>query len=178
MGNKDKHIIDTSKSWVQRFIIGLDICPFAQYIPEDKIKYSVDQSTELAHIFNSIQQEWQSLISHKDIETTLVIYPNASTDFLDFLDDYYACEQRLEDLNLDSIFQLVAFHPQFLFDESTPDDPANFTNRSPYPMIHILRSDSVTKAVDNHPDIESIPQKNMEKLRKEGAEYWSKFYTR
>ena len=178
MSNIDSAIIDTTKSWVERFIIGLNICPFAQYIPEDQIKYNIDHSTELAHIFNNIQQEWQYLLRHQDIETTLMIYPDASSDFLDFLDDYYACEQRLEDLNLDSTFQLVAFHPQFLFDEATPEDPANFTNRSPYPMIHILRSDSVTKAVDNHPDIESIPVKNMEKLRKESAEYWEKIMSK
>jgi hypothetical protein len=175
MNKNDSVSIATSKTWVERFIIGLDICPFAQYIPEEQIKYREDQATDLATIFNNIQQEWQYLLSHRKVETSLIIYPNASADFLDFLDDYYACEQRLEDLGLDSTFQLVAFHPQFLFDASTPDDPANFTNRSPYPMIHILRSDSVTKAVDDHPDIESIPVKNMEKLRKESVEYWESF---
>ena len=178
MSKNNEVIIETTKSWVERFIIGLDICPFAQYIPEDQIKYTIDQATELAHIFNNIQQEWQYLLSHPQTETSLVIYPNASSDFLNFLDDYYACEQRLEDLNLESTFQLVAFHPHFLFDEATPDDPANFTNRSPYPMIHILRSDSVSKAVDNHPDIESIPLKNMEMLRKESSAHWRGFLSK
>jgi len=81
----------------------------------------------------------------------------------------------MEDLSLNEEFQLVVFHPNFLFADGSKDDPANFTNRSPYPMIHILRSDSVSKAIDHHPNVENIPLENMEKLRTKSFEYWEKF---
>ncbi len=175
MSNDDKVILDATKSWIARFVIGLDICPFAKHVPSTKIRYTIFGKDELLQILENIQMEFQYLLSHKSIETSLIVYPEASQDFNLFLDTYYACEQFMEDLGLDEEFQLVVFHPHFVFDESKADDPANFSNRSPYPMIHILRVASVSKAVASHPDIASIPESNMEKLRMRSYAYWEKF---
>jgi len=171
--SKNKILCDTQK-WIKEFIIGYDICPFAKSIPKNQLKYIIEPTEDLLQILQNIKQECNNLETNHEIETSLIIYPNVSKDFELFLDDFYACEQLLEDLDLSDIFQLVVFHPKFVFDQSEPNDPANFTNRSPYPMIHILRESSVSKAVDHHPDIENVPLMNMKKLQTRSYEFWEK----
>ena len=157
---------------MEQFIIGYDICPFARHIPAAQLKYHIDLSNELLHILENIQKECIALQQNQDVETSLLVYPEVNMDFLDFLDIFYACEQLLEDSGLDEEFQLVVFHPAFCYEGAEKNDPSNFTNRSPYPMIHILRVDSVSKAVDQHPNIAIISENNIKKLRGKPANFW------
>ena len=168
----DNSIINTTQSWIDQFIIGRNICPFAKHIPTGKLKLEVDNAADLLPILEKISLSFEELKLNSEIETTLIIYPNADKDFLVFLDQFYACDQLLEDLQLRDTFQLVSFHPAFCFDNADTDDAANYTNRSPFPMIHILRESSVTKAVDTHPDVNSIPERNMAYLRNKPSSYW------
>ncbi len=165
-------ILSRTQKWIDQFIIGENICPFAKHIPESKLHLEVDASDTMLGVLENMAAAWESLRSDSGIETSIIIYPNASNDFEEFLDWYYACDQLLEDTNLRNTFQLVAFHPHFVFDNAEMDDSANYSNRSPYPMIHILREASVSKAVDNHPDVDSIPTRNMEHLRKRDSKFW------
>jgi len=169
---EDNAVIKITQSWIDKFIIGRSICPFAKHIPRGKLRLEIDSSSTLSTNLENLSIELERLKQNRDIETTLIIYPNADKDFLVFLDLYYACNQLIEDLDLIAEYQLVSFHPTFRFDNENPDDSAHFTNRSPYPMIHILRESSVTKAVDTHPDVDSIPERNMAYLRNKPSSYW------
>lgn len=168
----EEQILSKTKSWIDTFIIGENICPFAKHIPKEKLQLILDSSDTMLGVLEQMSKTWTTLKANRGIETSIIIYPSASQDFEEFLDWYYACDQLLEDMDLRSDFQLVAFHPRFLFDNAEESDAANYTNRSPYPMIHILREDSVSKAVEGHPDVDSIPARNMEHLRKKDEEYW------
>lgn len=168
----EERILSTTLSWIDTFIIGENICPFAKHIPKEQIQLILDTSESMLGVLEQMSATWASLKANQGIETSLIVYPSASLDFEKFLDWYYACDQLLEDMDLRNHFQLVAFHPNFLFDNAEESDAANYTNRSPYPMIHILREDSVSKAVDNHPDVDNIPLRNMEHLRKKDGQHW------
>ena len=168
----DKHTLSRTQHWIDTFIIGENICPFAQHIPKPRLKLVHDASDTMLSALENMHKEWQSLLSYKAIETSIIVYSRASQDFEEFLDWYYACDQLLEDTDLRDTFQLVAFHPKFVFDNAKANDAANYTNRSPYPMIHILRESSVTKAVSTHPNVDNIPARNMEHLRKRSTKYW------
>ena len=166
-------ILSRTQNWIDQFIIGENICPFAKHIPVGKLNLEVNTSDTMLGVLENMAMAWQSLVSDIGIETSIIVYPNASNDFEEFLDWYYACDQLLEDTNQRDTFQLVAFHPLFLFDNAEVDDAANYSNRSPYPMIHILRESSVSKAVDGHPDVDNIPLRNMEHLRKKDVIFWA-----
>lgn len=171
----EQHILSRTQNWIDAFIIGENICPFAQHIPKKQVQLVLDSSDTMLAVLEQMSAVWATLKANRDIETSIVIYPLASQDFEEFLDWYYACDQLLEDMNMRDDFQLVAFHPEFVFDNAEVSDAANYTNRSPYPMIHILREDSVSKAVAGHPDVDSIPTRNMEHLRKKDVGYWEGF---
>lgn len=168
-------IISSTKTWIDQFIIAKDICPFAKHIPAGKLDLTVDESTALITNLEFLATKLDRLTYDLNIETSLLIYPNADPDFLNFLDLFYACDQLLEDLQLRDTFQLVAFHPAFRFDNAEENDAANYTNRSPYPMVHILRESTVSKAVDMHPDVDSIPNRNIKFLRQKPESYWADF---
>lgn len=168
-------IISSTQAWIDQFIIAKNICPFAKHIPTGKLDLEVDESIRLISNLETLATKLDRLNYDSSIETTLLIYPNADSDFLNFLDLFYACDQLVEDLQLRDTFQLVAFHPAFRFDNADENDAANYTNRSPYPMVHILRESSVSKAVDTHPDVDSIPDRNMKFLRRKSESYWAEF---
>ncbi len=168
----EEHILSRTQSWIDTFIIGENICPFAKHIPREQIQLILDDSDTMLGVLEQMSKTWAELKTNRDIETSIIVYPSASQDFEEFLDWYYACDQLLEDVDLREYFQLVAFHPNFVFDNAKETDAANYTNRSPYPMIHILREDSVSKAIAGHPDMDSIPVRNMEHLRKKDEQYW------
>lgn len=170
--SNEQQVLSRTQEWIDRFIIGENICPFAKHVTKPKLSLIYDNSETMLGVLENMNVEWQSLLADTDIETSIIVYSNASNDFEEFLDWYYACDQLLEDTDLRDTFQLVAFHPEFLFDNEDSNDAANYTNRSPYPMIHILREESVSKAIDGHPDVDSIPVRNMEHLRKQKVEYW------
>ena len=118
-------------------------------------------ATELRHIDKT-----------PEVETTLLIFANAVPDFHEYLDLLDMTQAWLEEQELEGIFQLASFHPQYQFANSDPDDEANYTNRSPFPVIHILREDSVERAVGSHPDPTMIPERNITLAREKGLAFW------
>jgi len=157
------HAMEQCKEWIANFVIKHNICPFAHHVFDaDKIGYI----TELSESFEDLALSFLTKIAQIKYETAFFIYRDQFPDFLEFLDFYYACEAILEDSEYDDQYQIVAFHPDYTFAGEDADDPSNLTNRSPHPMIHILRRDHVERAVDAHGDVESIPKRNIEYLRK------------
>ncbi len=162
-------IIAQTKNWLQQVVIACNFCPFAKKeLHRGSIHFEVVEAQGRANLLASVVQEMQRLDENDGIETTLLIYPEAFPEFAEFLDFIELAETELAEHDYEGIYQLATFHPDYCFVGEPADDPANFTNRSLYPMLHILREASITKAVDNYPDPENIPERNIVFARKKG----------
>ena len=170
----DRIVLDTRR-WLERAVIGLNLCPFAKAEhAHNRIRYVVSAADDEASLLEDLQSE---LLHLRDAdpavcETTLVIHPQVLGDFLAYNDFLDLADALLEDLELDGILQVASFHPQYQFAETDPDDITNYSNRSPFPMLHILREASVQKAVAAFPDAADIFERNMGTLRELGPEGW------
>ncbi len=163
-------VISAARQWIESFIIPFNICPFAKReFQNDRIRYQCLSGQNLDdHLFNLIT-ECRYLDQHPETETTLLIYPDAFAAFDDFLDFLSLAEQLLYQQGFEGIYQLASFHPLYCFEGSDDNDPANYTNRSPYPMLHLIREASIEKALKHYPhDPASIPENNIQLLRKMG----------
>ncbi|MFT5264069.1 MAG: hypothetical protein ACI8YQ_002813 [Polaribacter sp.] len=168
---KQQTIITESKSWVERVVIGCNFCPFARKaFIENKIHFEVVHSEALNDQLESILLELQRLDSRDDLETTLILFPSQFLEFESYLDFVSLAEGLLVAHDYEGVYQIASFHPNYIFAGSDEDDPANFTNRSPYSMVHLLRESSVSKAVDLYPDVDAIPERNIDFARKKGLE--------
>ena len=160
-----------TQQWVKSVVIGLNLCPFAsQPFQQNLIRYAVTEAENTDSLWTDLQAELAQLLasSPSEIETSLLIHPFVLTDFYEYHDFTEWAIQCLEETELDDIVQFAGFHPDYQFAQTHSDSPENFTNRSPYPMIHILRQDSVSKAVETYPHIDQVPHNNIDKLREIG----------
>jgi uncharacterized protein len=163
--------ITATQTWLSSIIIAHNICPFAKREQErGSIRFNVDQNTDMEACLMNLMQECARLDSESDIETTLLIYANAFQVFDDYLDFLALTEELLIDQGYEGVYQLASFHPEYCFDGASLDDPANYTNRSPYPMLHLLRETSIERAVSSYPDVENIPQRNIALTRQLGLD--------
>jgi hypothetical protein len=165
-------VLAETRAWVDRAVIGLNLCPFARAVQaKGQIRYVVSEARDLAALLTTLGQEMDLLIATEAaiVDTTLLIHPQVLNNFLDFNDFLGAADDLLEQLGYDGILQVASFHPRFQFAGTQVDDVSNATNRSPYPILHLLREDSVDRAVAAFPDAESIYEKNMRTLEALGA---------
>lgn len=164
-----------TRRWLERAVIGLNLCPFAKAVHvRGQIHYSVylpDSDSELIDVL-LVEAEALCAMAAAERDTTLLIAPNTLADFLDFNDFTARAERRLAREGYGGEFQLASFHPQFQFAGTAADDITNSTNRAPYPTLHLLREDSVSRAVEAFPDAEAIFGRNIETLETLGAEGW------
>ena len=153
-------------------VIGCNFCPFAaKAMMRKSIRYVVLPDTTVENTLATLLQEMQHLDRTDDIETTFLIFPNSFTDFTRYLDLVEMADNLVDEAEYEGIYQVASFHPEYCFADVEPDDPANFTNRSVYPMLHVLREDSVSDAVDNYPDADGIPARNIAYAREKGFRY-------
>lgn len=138
---------------------------------QKSIRYVVLEEVSKETVIASLIDELKYLDDHVDIETTLMITPNDFTDFASYLTLVRAAEKSASRQGYDGIYQIASFHPEYRFADSTIDDPANFTNRSVYPMLHLLREESITKALEQYKDPEGIPHRNVDFARERGLKY-------
>ncbi len=168
--------IAETRGWVRRAVIGLNLCPFARAVDvKDQIRYVHSDATDAETLLATLCVELQRLADTEpdQVDTTMVIHPRVLTDFEDFNDFLELADAAVEDMNLDGILQVASFHPQFQFADTAPDDITNATNRSPYPTLHLLREESVDRAVAAFPEAEAIFERNMETLEKLGNDGWA-----
>ncbi|MCU7818155.1 MAG: DUF1415 domain-containing protein [gamma proteobacterium symbiont of Lucinoma myriamae] len=160
--NLDK-IIKQTQCWLDSVIIEHNICPFAKR-ERDKgsIHFCVDDNQDISQALENLVLECERLDQQPEIETTLFILSQIGQDFYHYLDFLDIANQLLIDQGYESVYQLASFHPDYCFDHSDEDDPANYTNRSPYPTLHIIREKSLEKALQNYPNPELIPERNIE----------------
>ncbi len=168
-------VIEDTRRWLEKAVIGLNLCPFAKGVHvKDQIHYVVSEATDARGVAEQLQQELEALaeISPEKRDTTLLIVPHALQDFLDFNDFLELADELVEAMDLGGILQVASFHPQFQFEGTEVDDVTNCTNRSPYPILHLLREESIDKAVEAFPEAEAIYEHNMQTLEKLGIEGW------
>ena len=164
--NTEVNEIQATKTWLEQFVIKLNLCPFAaKPFREGRIHYALEVSVEPTQIAERLIDELEHLQTSPKIETTLLIIPNALDDFDVYWDFVEVAESIIEQLGLTGVFQIASFHPEYCFEGVEPDDPANKTNQSPYPMLHLLREQSLSEAIAAHPDVAGIPQRNVALLR-------------
>ena len=166
-----KNSIITTQRWIQSFVVELNLCPFAQHVTaRDVIRYTACANESLQDILHALHEEMDWLDSDPETETSFLILNSGMKDFSDFNDCLAMAQELLVMMNWVGRYQLVGFHPHHQFDGTDPDDAENYTNRSPYPMVHILRESSVTQAVDATANIALIPKRNTDTLNQLGVE--------
>jgi uncharacterized protein len=157
--------------WLQSMVIGLNLCPFAGRVWQDHSIRFVDSPaiSELA-LLEELQQELELLVHDPEVETTLLIHPNVLQDFMPFNDFLDSVDALLGAMKLTGRFQVASFHPNYRFAGESEDSASNYSNRAPYPILHLLREDSVAAAIAAYPDAEQIPANNIEKLEALGLD--------
>lgn len=174
---KDEDIVATTRNWLEKAVIGLNLCPFARAVyAGDRIRYVVSDAKTPEALLEVLAAELEVLAETDEskIETTLLIHPQVLGDFLEYNDFLEMADTLVEELDLDGVLQVASFHPQYQFADTEPDDVDNCTNRSPYPTLHLLRESSVGRAVAAHPDTEQIYRDNIRTLRQLGREGWAR----
>ncbi|MCK4492723.1 MAG: DUF1415 domain-containing protein [Methylococcales bacterium] len=159
-----------TEHWLNRFIIGHNICPFAREVVDKKqLHYAVNLDINTEDCLHRLIEECQRLNSDESIETTLIIYPNALVKFDDFLDYLALANALLIAQSYEGVYQLASFHPDYCFEGLNEDDAANYTNRSPYPMLHLIREKSLERVLKSYPHPERIPERNITLTRQLGT---------
>ena len=171
----DTPALTQTRAWVEHAVIGLNLCPFAK-APQVKglVRYVESQAQDPAALLSDLLDELQRLAKAppERLETTLLVHPQVFTDFADFNDFLGVAEDAVADLGLEGVIQVASFHPDYRFEGTTADDITNATNRSPHPMLHLIREDSIDRAVAAFPEAETIYEANMETMERLGPEGW------
>ncbi|RXZ36845.1 DUF1415 domain-containing protein [Oxalobacteraceae bacterium CAVE-383] len=169
-------VFTATRDWLLQAVIGLNLCPFAKAVyVKRQIRYRITGARDTDALLNELCDELQLLAAAdpEQIDTTLLIHPRVLADFSDYNDFLAIADVTLRNFGLEGVIQVASFHPQYQFDNSDSDDIENYTNRSPYPMLHLLREQSIARAVDGIEDADEIVERNMEKLRLLGKTGWN-----
>lgn len=168
-------VLAASKLWLERAVIGLNLCPFAKSVyVKNQVRFALTGARTADELLAELENEFARLATTdaKELDTTLLVHPHALTDFIDYHFFLGEADALLRNQGYEGVFQIASLHPQYEFAGSDADDIANFTNRSPYPMLHLLREDSIDRAVAAFPDAASIFERNIELMEKLGHEGW------
>ncbi|MGD9773506.1 DUF1415 domain-containing protein [Diaphorobacter sp.] len=172
----DSVVVQDTVRWLERAVIGLNLCPFAKSVHvKGQIHYVVSHATDARGLLQDLQRELEALAEAppEKRDTTLLMAPLVMPDFLDFNDFLELADELVEAMDLAGILQVASFHPQFQFEGTLADDVTNCTNRAPYPTLHLLREESIDRAVEVFPEAEEIFERNMEVLERLGAQGWA-----
>ena len=168
----DTHkIIAATRHWVETIVIDLNLCPFAKReMVKNSVRFSVSEANTEEQLLFDMHAELDLTAQDDAIETTLLIHPHVLGDFGAYNQFLALTDDLIQQMGLEGAFQVASFHPRYQFTETEPEDPENYTNRSPYPMLHILREASLEVAIAGHPDIGSIPMHNRQLMREMGSD--------
>lgn len=165
-------IIEQTKKWITEVVIGCNFCPFAaKEIKQQTVYYQIENSTDKAICLQAFLQECTRLNEDENIVTILLIFPQGFQQFDDFLDLLADAEDLLTANDYEGVYQVASFHPQYIFGGAPVNDAANYTNRSVYPMLHLLREAQIDEALSRYPNPENIPDNNINFAREKGVEY-------
>ncbi|MDB5965193.1 MAG: hypothetical protein JWQ72_1693 [Polaromonas sp.] len=171
----DDEVLGRTRLWLEKAVIGLNLCPFAKAVyVKNQVRLVVSKARHADDLLEELDRELDLLVATPadEIDTTLLIHPTLFDDFLDFNDFLEVADGVVEEHELEGVVQLASFHPQFQFEGTAPDDIGNYTNRAPFAILHLLREDSVERAVDAFPEAEAIFEQNIATLEKLGVAGW------
>lgn len=173
-------VIDRTRDWLVKAVIGLNLCPFAKGVHvKNQIRYRVSEAATPEALLEDLVAELTILrdADPEQIDTTLLVHPAVLQDFLDFNDFLDVVDAAVAELDLEGVLQVASFHPDYQFSGTDEDDIGNYTNRSPYPTLHLIRESSLARAVEAFPDAEDIYETNIRTMNQLGLEGWKKLWT-
>jgi len=151
--------------------VDLNLCPFAKReLARNRVRFVVTQATNEEQLLIALETELELLNGDAEIETTLLIHPGVLQDFYDYNQFLNFSDSLLAEMGLEGVYQVASFHPDYQFGGTEPDDAENYTNRSPYPMLHLIREESLERAIDEYPDVDEIPARNVQLVNSLGTE--------
>jgi len=166
-------LIARVRRWLLEVVIGYNFCPFAKReVDAERVRYQVFEGRKSKAAIVTLLEELAFLDEHEEIETTLLILADGWRDFYEYLALLDIAQQALENAGYEGVYQLASFHPDYMFDGEAADDAANYTNRSPLPLLHLLRESSIDRAVASDPNVDQIPERNQQLARAKGADFW------
>jgi hypothetical protein len=168
--NDDAAIIAATRRWVETVVVELNLCPFAgRELRRGRVRFAVTPATTEADLLMSLQTELERLDAHPDTETTLLIHPGVLQDFDEYNQFLETADELLAAMGMEGVFQVASFHPYYQFADTAPGDAENYTNRSPYPMLHLLREQSLERSIASYPDTAQIPLRNIALMKRLGV---------
>ena len=171
----EEQVLAATRHWLEKAVIGLNLCPFAKAVyVKNQVRLVVSKARHADDLLEELDRELDLLVATpaNEIDTTLLIHPTLFDDFLDFNDFLEVAEGVIDEHGLDGVIQLASFHPQFQFDGTEPDDISNYTNRAPFAVLHLLREESVERAIEAFPQADAIFDVNIATLEKLGLPGW------
>jgi len=170
-----EEVIAATREWIEKAVIGLNLCPFAKSVyVKNQVRIVVSDARHIDAFLEDLDRELDYLaeVDPEETDTTLLIHPTLFPDFLDFNDVHQIADEAVVEHQLDGVIQIASFHPEFQFEGTEPDDITNYTNRAPFPTLHLIREDSLDKAVEAFPEAETIYERNIETMQKLGIAGW------
>jgi len=167
------------KNWVESFVVEMNLCPFAKReLINNRVRFVASNSSTREELLGALQDELVQLETDSGTETTILVHANVLQDFQDYNDFLDVADQLLIEMNFEGVYQIASFHPDYQFAGTTPDAPENYTNRSPYPMLHLLREASLERAVAAYSDVDEIPVRNIELMNRMGQAKLSEMFNK
>lgn len=171
----DQDVLDQTRQWLEKAVIGLNLCPFAKAVyVKNQVRLVVSHARHADDLLDELDRELALFVATpaEEVDTTLLIHPTLFDDFLDFNDFLEIAEGVVDEHGLEGVVQLASFHPKFQFDGTEPDDIGNYTNRAPFAILHLLREESIDRAVQAFPEAEAIFEANIKTLEMLGHSGW------
>lgn len=166
----DEKIILAVRNWVENLVVGLNLCPFAKReLVKNRVRFVTTTANNEEQLVLALQAELTLLNNDPSIETTVLIHPEVLQDFYDYNDFLDVADAVLVEMELDGVYQIASFHPDYQFGGTQADDAENYTNRSPYPVLHLLREDSLEQVIADYPDVDDIPERNIALMNELGT---------
>ena len=178
-GPGEEDAIAATRRWVEQAVIGLNLCPFAKAVyVKDQVRLAYSDATTPGQLLEQLGEELLLLrdAPAEQVDTTLLVHPHVLQDFLDYNDFLDRVDALVQALELEGVLQVASFHPDYRFADTAPDDPGNLTNRAPWPILHLLREDSIDRAVEAYPDPDAIVERNYATLRQLGHAGWQRLF--
>ena len=167
----DEEIILAVRQWVETFVVGMNLCPFAKReLVKNRVRFVTTAATTAEQLLQVLQTELELLNADPSVETTLLIHPAVLQDFYDFNDFLGCADILLLDMELEGIYQVASFHPDYQFGGTRSGAAENYTNRAPYPVLHLLREESLGRVIADYPDVDDIPERNIELMNSLGQD--------
>ena len=167
---KDEQIIAAVRHWVETMVVGMNLCPFAKReLVKERVRFVTTEADNQEALLLVLHDELERLTQQPYIETTLLIHPQVLQDFYDYNDFLYLADRLLVQMELEGVYQIASFHPDYQFGGTEPEDAENYTNRSPYPVLHLLREDSLERVIADYPNVDDIPERNIALMNELGT---------